>query len=479
MAKKKSPLELRKLRQKQAELRIRQRARLQKIYEERGLNTGDRPSKKDKYLEELEAQKLIENENLETEFTDSSELLEDKTSIPDKTLDTEPDTLNLQPADKKAEKKRIRAEKQAEKERIKREKEAEKEREKTEEEARELQALQEKERIVREKLEEKERQQREEELEKERIKAEKLAEKERLKQENIEARLEKERLQQKKEHEIENTFRDKFQEKERIAVAKQEEKERLSKEKEAEKIQKEEQREEEKLRKQAEREELKRAREEERIRQLHQEKEERERKRVQNEAVRIARIEEKERRKAEKQLQRLEKNNDPLTTEDQQKKEQMYKKITIAAGLLLIASLGYVAFLKTKDSDAELTSQNEALKMMVDRLKQQTDSLGSVNDMLIENLGKETKGVFFEVQIGVYKHFKLDRYQENFTNFHEDKIDKLVKYTLARFRNFEQAQQFEKDVKALGIQDAFIVCKIDGERVSLEQALRAISAAAR
>jgi hypothetical protein len=44
---------------------------------------------------------------------------------------------------------------------------------------------------------------------------------------------------------------------------------------------------------------------------------------------------------------------------------------------------------------------------------------------------------------------------------------------LGKFRSFKTAQEFNNDIKKMGIADAFIVGKIDGQRVDLQEAVKA------
>ncbi|MFT7299236.1 MAG: hypothetical protein ACI9WO_002060, partial [Sphingobacteriales bacterium] len=45
--------------------------------------------------------------------------------------------------------------------------------------------------------------------------------------------------------------------------------------------------------------------------------------------------------------------------------------------------------------------------------------------------------------------------------------------TLGSFDKYVQANKFKKDIRRMGIRDAFIIGKIDGERVKIRQAIAA------
>jgi hypothetical protein len=55
----------------------------------------------------------------------------------------------------------------------------------------------------------------------------------------------------------------------------------------------------------------------------------------------------------------------------------------------------------------------------------------------------------------------------------KEQIDMMDKYTLGKFRTFKTAQEFNSDIKKMGISDAFIVGKVNGQRVDLQEAVTA------
>ena len=102
-------------------------------------------------------------------------------------------------------------------------------------------------------------------------------------------------------------------------------------------------------------------------------------------------------------------------------------------------------------------------------LKEQVDSLYRVNDLLLE-LSPYYTGVFYEVQIGAFEDFDLADYREDLVKMNIDYNGPLDQYTLGKFRDLPKALAFQKDIQQMGIQDAFVVAKVDGERVSVKEA---------
>jgi hypothetical protein len=74
-------------------------------------------------------------------------------------------------------------------------------------------------------------------------------------------------------------------------------------------------------------------------------------------------------------------------------------------------------------------------------------------------------GTVYEVQIGTIENYDLKKYNAIFNNLHEEKEGKLTKLTLGRFQTLSQANAFRKDMLKLGLKDAWVVKKVNGERV--------------
>lgn len=108
------------------------------------------------------------------------------------------------------------------------------------------------------------------------------------------------------------------------------------------------------------------------------------------------------------------------------------------------------------------------------------DSLKIENEKLKGELQKldayiRFDGVYFVVQIGAFKKFDLGPYLKEWSAISGELIDEMNKYTIGKFKTYEEAKKFKADIKALGIKDAFIVGKIDGKRVDIKEAIQATS----
>jgi len=94
------------------------------------------------------------------------------------------------------------------------------------------------------------------------------------------------------------------------------------------------------------------------------------------------------------------------------------------------------------------------------------DSLENANNILMQE-SDDNSGIFFEVQIGAFENFDIKKYKENLKKLNYTRVNGVNYITLGKFRDFEDAEQFNKDIRKLGIRDAFIVSKLDGKRMKV------------
>lgn len=96
------------------------------------------------------------------------------------------------------------------------------------------------------------------------------------------------------------------------------------------------------------------------------------------------------------------------------------------------------------------------------------DSLTIANESLkIES--HLVDGIFFEVQIAAFDNFSIDKFDENLKRLNYSTVDGVNYITLGKFRDVDVAKIYIEDLKKIGIQEAFIVSKLDGKTVSTRQ----------
>jgi hypothetical protein len=181
-----------------------------------------------------------------------------------------------------------------------------------------------------------------------------------------------------------------------------------------------------------------------------------------------------ERELPEKTYSQLEEENERLAAAN-----RSLKVTSIVAAILLLLAVGYMVYSEIKQplfgKWVRIAQENQKMAAQADTLnliKVKMDSVMQANNLLTENI-ETTDGVFFEVQIGAFQSFNLDQYMEDLAKLRKD-VDGMDKYTLGKFREYKKAKQFKEDIQKMGISDAFIVGKINGQRASnIEEAIQA------
>ncbi len=144
----------------------------------------------------------------------------------------------------------------------------------------------------------------------------------------------------------------------------------------------------------------------------------------------------------------------------------------------------------------ELTTQNQELTEQVAQLQGELDKLKgelSAAESRIKSCEAEKErlktayeaqkqvttkniepGLVYKVQIGAFKYFDINKYLQDNENFKGETQDGLNKYVIGKFKDYEVATAFKKDIRRMGIRDAWVVPYIDGVRVTMAEAKRYI-----
>lgn len=112
----------------------------------------------------------------------------------------------------------------------------------------------------------------------------------------------------------------------------------------------------------------------------------------------------------------------------------------------------------------QLNSQLLKLEIENAALLKLVDSLETSNEILMQE-SSDPSGIFYEVQIGVFKHFDIEKYNKNLQKLNYSTVSGIKYMTLGKFRDFDDAKDFALDMRRMGIKDAFIVSKLDGKRI--------------
>lgn len=105
-----------------------------------------------------------------------------------------------------------------------------------------------------------------------------------------------------------------------------------------------------------------------------------------------------------------------------------------------------------------------------DSLRRANDSLQALVDVQAgeQQEASDFNELVFEVQIGAFKHFDLEKYRENLVGLDGDQADGYAKLTLGKFSSPLDAKEFRDDMRKAGFKDAWIVAKRNGIRVEYD-----------
>jgi hypothetical protein len=158
----------------------------------------------------------------------------------------------------------------------------------------------------------------------------------------------------------------------------------------------------------------------------------------------------------------------------------------LLVGIVLSLSLAAWLFFRWSNSEKELQASQvnslkadiyfstlDSLNNKLDSLFQENLQLQSDNDLLIENSDR-LDGIFFEVLIGGFEDFNLERYLESISQIRKQEYDGSNRLVLGRFRSFKKALLFENDIKRIGLKDVLIIGRVEGQVVSFKEALEAV-----
>jgi len=112
-----------------------------------------------------------------------------------------------------------------------------------------------------------------------------------------------------------------------------------------------------------------------------------------------------------------------------------------------------------------VVKENTSLKARLDSLQLLVEKNTAVDQELFPT---DTLGEMYEVQIGFFRSYDFEGYEDKLINMNTETENGATKLRIGRFTTFEEACKFRKDIIDLGIKGAFIVKKVDGQRVPFD-----------
>lgn len=149
-----------------------------------------------------------------------------------------------------------------------------------------------------------------------------------------------------------------------------------------------------------------------------------------------------------------------------------------------ISSLnGQVSSFQSRLSDkdariAELQESLQGMEMQVAEAKRQAQAAiesANASKTITPEVINDEVGVVFRVQIGAFKEADLSRFGDVGENFSDVTNDEgLQVITLGSFKDYWEADKFKKNLRRMGVKDAWIVPYKDGVRVAMKDVLEGV-----
>lgn len=107
---------------------------------------------------------------------------------------------------------------------------------------------------------------------------------------------------------------------------------------------------------------------------------------------------------------------------------------------------------------AEMANKMGALQSMVQELEKRPVSCP-------EDISKTPMGTIYKVQMGFFRNLSIISLLEKAKAFGAEKVNGINRYVVGSFTSEEEANQFVKDIRTLGIRGAFVSKYVDGQRI--------------
>lgn len=123
---------------------------------------------------------------------------------------------------------------------------------------------------------------------------------------------------------------------------------------------------------------------------------------------------------------------------------------------------------EAEDRASTLSSENERLE---ERLSAATSRLTELANKEPDCPEAMVDGVVFKVQIGAFKERSMSEDLDTSVNLDINNEGDLLQVVVGQFRDYYKADKLKKDLRAMGVKDAYIVPYKDGKRVLLKTVL--------
>ncbi|WKN33436.1 Ezrin/radixin/moesin family protein [Porifericola rhodea] len=190
------------------------------------------------------------------------------------------------------------------------------------------------------------------------------------------------------------------------------------------------------------------------------------------EVVQAQELSKKERKRLKKEQKRKLKELKKMNPADFDKMREQQEEFKRQASELQSEVTSLKNQSESKDSEIrQLKDQTRRLEKQLNEAKAALEAKPEVEQNVpLSNAYDE--GLIFRVQIGAYRDKNLEQYLDTSENFNGETDEQgLQIYTLGNFRDYWEADKFKKYLRAMGVEDAWIVPYRDGTRVPIKDVL--------
>ena len=130
-----------------------------------------------------------------------------------------------------------------------------------------------------------------------------------------------------------------------------------------------------------------------------------------------------------------------------------------------------IDYVEPQDVIAQHQNNSEENNVSTQTKSNVSQNISSMNAGMTENEVR-TSGVYFAVQIGVYKDRRSSSQMFGISPIdYESMPTGYVRHTFGKFADYNQAKSAQMNIRNIGISDAFVIAYIDGRKVSYTEGL--------
>jgi hypothetical protein len=166
-----------------------------------------------------------------------------------------------------------------------------------------------------------------------------------------------------------------------------------------------------------------------------------------------------------------------------------YRILTFVFLLLFLAAASwgvyqYLIVHSQSDRITELSRYQDINGPLESQVVQQQIELDSLRTALgelelelqpLQRYSDSAQGVFFEVQIGQFRYFDINAYTHGTIDLRQSKELDVNKILIGRYESHEEALALQSLLRKFGFKTAFVIGRINGLLVSVEDALSALA----